>query len=71
MAANLASREAISLCNLLTGFFGQELESTVIHYDNQSCIKFLENPVLHIRSKHIEYRYHFIRDRVHKGVVQL
>jgi hypothetical protein len=64
MAASLASCEAIWLRKLLTGLFGQELQSTMIHYDNQSCIKLLKNPVFHNRSKHIEIRYHFIKDRV-------
>jgi hypothetical protein len=54
MAASLASCEAIWLHKLLTGLFGQELEPTVIHCDNQSCIKLSENPVFHDRSKHIE-----------------
>jgi hypothetical protein len=31
----------------------------VIHCDNQSCIKLLENPVFHDRSKHVEIKYHF------------
>jgi hypothetical protein len=43
----------------------------MIHCDNQSCIKLSENPMFHDRSKHIEIRYHFIRDRVQKGVVKL
>jgi hypothetical protein len=43
----------------------------VIHCDNQSCIKLSENLVFHDRSKHIEIRYHFIRDWVQRGVVQL
>jgi hypothetical protein len=42
---------------------------TVIHCDNQSCIKLSENPVFHDRSKHIEIRYHFIRDWVQRGEV--
>jgi hypothetical protein len=54
MAASLASCEAIWLRKLLAGLFGQELEPTVIHCDNQSCIKLSENPVFHDRSKHIE-----------------
>ena len=29
------------------------------------------NPVFHNKSKHIEIRYHFIRDMVWKGVVEL
>lgn len=43
----------------------------MIYCDNQSCIKLSENPVYHDRSKHIEIRYHFIRDYVQKGVVEL
>jgi hypothetical protein len=50
MAASLESCEAIWICKLLVGLFGQELESTVIHCNNQSCIKISENPVFHYRS---------------------
>ena len=64
MAAGLANCEAIWLCKMLTGIFGQELDPTVIYYENQSCIKLSENLVFHDRSKHIEIMYHFIRDRV-------
>ena len=44
---------------------------TNIHCDNQSCIKMKENPMFHDKSKHIEIRYHFIRDMIQKGVVKL
>ena len=30
-----------------------------------------ENPVFHDKSKHIEIKYHFIRDMVQKGAVKL
>lgn len=43
----------------------------MIHCDNQSCVKLSENPIFHDRSKHIEIRYHFIRDMVQKGAVRL
>ena len=43
----------------------------MIYCDNQSCVKLLKNPIFHDRSKHIEIKYHFIQDMVHKGVVQL
>ena len=38
--------------------------------DNQSCIKMIENPVLHDRSKHIEIRYFYIRDMMQKGAIK-
>jgi hypothetical protein len=43
----------------------------VIYCDNQSCIKLTENPVFHDRSKHIDIRYHSIRDYVQRGIVKL
>jgi hypothetical protein len=51
--------------------FDTNLDPTTIYSDNQSCIKIFENPVFHDRSKHIEIKYHFIGDRVQKGVVKL
>jgi hypothetical protein len=39
--------------------------------DNQSCIKMMENPLFHDKSKHIEIRYHYIHDMVQRGVVKL
>jgi hypothetical protein len=64
MAASLAECEVLWLSKLLLGLFRKELEATVIHCDNQSCIKLSENTVFHDRSKHIDIRYHFIRDCV-------
>jgi hypothetical protein len=71
MAASQASCEAIWLRKLLVGIFGVQMRPTVIYCDNQSCIKLSENPVFHDRSKHIEIRYHFIRDYVQRGAVEL
>jgi hypothetical protein len=71
MAASLEACEALWLRKLLLGLFGEELHATVIHCDNQSCIRLSENPVFHDRSKHIDIRYHFIRDCVQRGAMRL
>nr|GEY01085.1 retrovirus-related Pol polyprotein from transposon TNT 1-94 [Tanacetum cinerariifolium] len=42
-----------------------------IFCDNTSAIAILNNPVLHSRTKHIDIRYHFIRDHVLKGDIEL
>jgi hypothetical protein len=51
--------------------FGDKLETTVVHCDNQSCIKLIENPVFHDRSKHIDMKYHYIQDLVQRKTVKL
>jgi hypothetical protein len=71
IAACSASCEAIWLRKLLTGLFDLEMRETTILCDNQSCIKMTENHVFHDRSKHIEIRYHFIRDMVQRGTLKL
>jgi hypothetical protein len=49
---------------ILVGLFCSHLDLTVIHCDNHSCIKLSINPVFHDRSKHIDIRYHHLRDCV-------
>jgi hypothetical protein len=71
IAASDASKEAVWLRKLVSGLFGDKLETTVVHCDNQSCIKLTENPVFHDRSKHIDMRYHYIRDLVQRKTVKL
>lgn len=36
--------------------------STTLHMDNQSAIRIIKNPGFHKRTKHIDVRYHYIRD---------
>ena len=66
-----ASCEAVWLWKLLSDLFDLQLDDTCIHCDNQSCVKLLENPVLHDKWKHIEIKYQCIRDMVQKGAVKL
>ena len=56
---------------LLPYLFDLELEATCIFYDNKSCVKLFVNPVFHDKMKHIEIKYHYIRDMVQRGVVRL
>ena len=69
MAAILAACDAIWMRKILVGLFGSHLEPTVIYCDNPSCIKLSANPVFHDRSKHIDIRYHHIRDCVQRRIM--
>jgi len=49
----------------------KKLGAIVIQVDNKSTIELAKNPVNHERSKHIDFHFHFIRDHVKKGSVEL
>lgn len=68
MALTFVAKEAIWLQSLLLDF-GLEQKSVDIHCDNQGAIYLAYNPVYHERTKHINVRYHFIRDVLAKGIV--
>ena len=46
-------------------------DTTTIHQDNQGTIQLASNAVVSSRSKHIDIRYHMIRDEIKKGTIQL
>jgi hypothetical protein len=68
---SVAVREAVWLRKLLTDLFDHEMDPTTIHCDNQSCVKLSENPMFHDKSKHIEIKYHYIRDMVHRKTIHV
>jgi hypothetical protein len=71
MATIQAACEAIWMRKILVGLFGSHLDLTMIHCDNQSCIKLSINPVFHDRSKHIDIQYHHLRDCVQWKIMLL
>jgi hypothetical protein len=44
---------------------------TTIFCDNSSAIKLSKNPVMHGRSKHIDIKFHFLRDLTREETVEL
>jgi hypothetical protein len=39
--------------------------------DNNSCIKITQNNEFHQRTKHIDLKYHFIREAIEKKIVHI
>ena len=74
MALSTAEAEYVATCSascevvwqrkILSDLFDLQLDATCIYCDNQSCVKLSENPVFHDKSKHIEIKYHYIRNMV-------
>lgn len=67
MAATTAACQSIWLRGLLREISAQEIGAVVLHVDNKSAIELMKNPVLHGRSKHIDVRFHFIRECIERG----
>lgn len=44
---------------------------TTVMCDNSSAIKLSKNPVMHGRSKHIDVRFHFLRDLTRDGAIEM
>lgn len=70
IAASEGTKEVIWLKRLL-----QEItvlnEVPTLMIDNASAIKLVKNPEFHKRSKHVEVRYYFVREKYHEGVINV
>ncbi|GJV39639.1 retrovirus-related pol polyprotein from transposon TNT 1-94 [Tanacetum coccineum] len=51
--------------------YGLGFNKIPMYYDNKSVIALCCNNVQHSRSKHIDIRFHFIKEQVENGVVEL
>ncbi|GJS63910.1 putative ribonuclease H-like domain-containing protein [Tanacetum coccineum] len=51
--------------------YGFNFMNTKIHIDNESTISVIKNPISHSRTKHIEIRFHFIRDCYEKRLIEV
>ncbi|KAJ9535657.1 hypothetical protein OSB04_un001191 [Centaurea solstitialis] len=69
-AAGICCAQVLWLRNQLQDYDIQ-LSKIPIYCDNTSAIAIANNPVLHSKTKHIEVRYHFIRDHVMNGDIEL
>ena len=63
--------EAIWLRNILKELDHPQERPTMILVDNKSAIQLAKDPVHHGRSKHIDTRFHFLRDHVKKKTIVL
>ena len=70
MSLSDTSRQLIWVRNLFTEL-GIDLAPIPLYGDNQGSIFIVSNPVQEKRSKHIDLRYHYIRDVVQSGKVEL
>ncbi|GKF03390.1 hypothetical protein Tco_0030313 [Tanacetum coccineum] len=80
MAMSLAEAEYVVVAGCCASilWMQSQLSDYDIHYkmlpivcDNTSAITISNNPLLHSRTKHIDIRYHFLRDHILKRDIKL
>ena len=71
MAAAAGACQGVWLSRLLADLTGSKVQKFRLLIDNKSTIELSKNPVFHERSKHIDTRYHFIRECVSNGEVDV
>lgn len=71
VAACEVGKEVVQLRKLLTIFFEKSLGPTMINCGNQSCIKMSGDLMFHARTKHINNKFHVIRNLVQVGIMKL
>ena len=71
MSLYSAIQEAIWLRLLLKDLERTDQVDTKIFQDNQGCIALAKNPVYHARTKHIDIKFHFLREKVIHEVIAL
>ncbi|KAL0382165.1 UNVERIFIED_CONTAM: Retrovirus-related Pol polyprotein from transposon TNT 1-94 [Sesamum calycinum] len=71
IAAAATSNHAIWLRRILEDIGEKQEEPTTIYCDNKSAIAITKNPVQHSRTKHIDIKYHSLREATTRGEIEL
>ena len=71
MAATKAAMQVLWLRSLLAEITTTAPRVVTLFVDNNSAIALMKNLVFHGRSKHIDIRYHFIRECVERGQIEV
>lgn len=71
VAATAAACQAVWMRRMLRSLGQEQAKATVIFCDNSSTIALSKNSVFHKRTKHINTRFHYIRELVNNGEISL
>ncbi|KAG2570656.1 hypothetical protein PVAP13_7KG077972 [Panicum virgatum] len=71
IAAATGACQGVRLSRLLADLTRSDVKKFSLFIDNKSALELCKNPVFHERTKHIDTRYHYIKDCVANGVVDV
>ncbi|CAL9001992.1 unnamed protein product [Prunus brigantina] len=66
-----ATAQATWLRFVLEDFGEMQVVATPLNCDNTSAIAITKNPIFHQKTKHINRRYHYIKEALQQGVINL
>ena len=66
-----ATTEAVCLRALLKDLGQDQKGATTIREDNQTAIKLAQDDASHKRTKHIDVKFHYTKEQVDSGVIQV
>ena len=66
----ICCQEALYMYYLLTELLWWKIPTGLIYEDNQGCIFLIKNQTIGQRTKHIDVRYHFSREKFEAGLVE-
>lgn len=71
VSASEAVKELVWLKRLYEELLPNQRDETLFYMDNMSAIRLVKNPEFHRRTKHIDVRYHFIREKFNDDLFKL
>ena len=63
--------QAVWMRRMLRSLCREQVKGTTVYCDNSSAIALSKNSVFHKRTKHIDAKYHYIRELVSNGEIIL
>jgi hypothetical protein len=71
IAINIAAKEAVYIKSLLKELGHYKQNKLPLYTDNNGALLLAKNPIFHERTKHIAVKYHYIRDLINQGIIDL
>jgi len=71
IVASTAATQGVCLARLMEELIGREGGPPMLYVDNKATISMIKNSVLHDWSKHIDIRFHYIRECADLGLIKI
>ena len=71
IVASVVETQGVWLARLMEELIGRESNPLMLCVDNKATLSLIKNPVLHDWSKHIEIRFHYIRECADRGLIKI